>query len=155
MKKLHLIITIAFLLIIPNGCRFSYSGPTQTYTEDGLNTAKKSIALVQDENLDSLIMLFNKRLQKEKFHGQFTWLIENGKPVVDNYIFPDDSRIQVSQRTNYSLRGKQVIETFSLPFQNPGNPDSTIYFHITVSNRELYSFMINNFSPGIHFIEKE
>lgn len=158
MKK-HLKFGLLTVLIglLMTGCKFSYTEPSEKTTDLGDNSsiliAKKSLRYIQENKTDSLKGLLNSKVLKMAKPEQIDWLMREGKLVLDNYEYPNDTSVLKSQKTNYSMGGKQVIEMFSFPFQSKVHKDSVKYFHITITDNEIYRLLLNDYPPGMRIIE--
>jgi hypothetical protein len=158
MKK-HLKFGLLTVLIglLMTGCKFSYTEPSENTTDLGDNSsiliAKKSLRYIQENKTDSLKGLLNSKVLKMAKSEQIDWLMREGKLVLDNSEYPNDTSILKSQKTNYSMGGKQVIEMFSFPFQSKVHKDSVKYFHITITDNEIYRLLLNDYPPGMRIIE--
>lgn len=158
MKK-HLKFGLLTVLIglLTTGCKFSYTEPSEKTTDLGNNSsiliAKKSLRYIQENKTDSLKGLLNSKVLKMAKPEQIDWLMREGKLVLNNYKYPNDTSVLKSQKTNYSMRGKQVINMFSFPFQSIVHKDSVKYFHITITDNEIYRLLLNDYPPGMRIIE--
>jgi hypothetical protein len=143
--------------LLMTGCKFSYTEPSEKTTDLGDNSsiliAKKSLRYIQENKTDSLKGLLNSKVLKMAKPEQIDWLMRKGKIVLNNYEYPNDTSVLKSQKTNYSMGGKQVIEMFSFPFQSKVHKDSVKYFHITIADNEIYRFLLNDYPPGMRIIE--
>lgn len=157
--KRHLKFGLNTVLIglLLTSCKFSYTQPSEKTTDSGdnssLQTAKKSLTYIQENKTDSLKGLLNSKVLKMSKPEQIDWLMREGKSVLDNCKYPNDTSILKSHKTNYSMGGTQVIEMFSFPFQSKVHKDSVKYFHITIVDNEIHRLFLNEYPPGIRIIE--
>lgn len=147
----------AFFILLISSCKFSYNEPSKIDNKlnqtSSLVLAKKSLRFINENKSDSLKLLLNPKILKMVKPEQFDWLMKEGKIVIDNYEYPNDTLVIKSQQTNYSLTGKQLVEMYSFPFKHKTHKDSLKYFHITIADNEIYRLFLNNYAPGITFIE--
>lgn len=153
MKIIVPIITSLFLTVLLTGCNFNYSegGKEINLEKDAkeLSIAKKSLQFIEQDKTDSLRELFNPEVMQIGNPEQLEWLFEKGKRIIKDNEYPNDSMITVSTITQKSISGEETFKEFSLPFINKSNPDSTMYFKITIANGEIIKFML---STGMQFI---
>jgi len=146
------IITSLILMIIVTGCSFNYSenGKEINIEKDGkeLSLAKKSLQFIEENKTDSLKELLNDDVLKKSNPEQLEWLFENGKRIIENNEYPNDSIITVSTTTRKSISGEETFKELNFPFINKDNPDSTMYFKITIVDGEIYKLML---STGMRF----
>jgi hypothetical protein len=158
MKK-HLKSGLLLVMIgaLMTGCKFSYtepSGKTTNLTDNSsFLIAKKSLLFIQESKADSLKSLLNSEVLKMAKNERIDWLMREGKIIIDNYEYPNDTCVIKSQNTNYSIGGKQVIDMFSFPFQSKLYKDSVKYIHITIADSEIHRLLLNDYPPGIRIIE--
>ena len=149
-----LIILIGLLL---TGCQYTYKPiPKKAINlEDNttFKTAKKSLKFIQDSKPDSFKSLLSRKLLNIAKSEQIDGLMREGKIIIDNSEYPNDTNVLISQNKKYSFGGEQMIETFSFPFQSNIYKDSIMYFHITILNDEIYKYVMNEYPPGIRIIE--
>lgn len=156
-KKLPFIIA-GLIIFLLSACRFGYNEPPKNVTDNegdtGLSIAKQSLQFIHQHYPDSLRGLFNSRVNKITKPEQLDRLIREGQQVLNEYYFPNDTSILVSQTTNYSTTtGKSIIRTFTFPFQNKTYMDSLKYFHITVVNNKILKLILSDYPPGLNIIE--
>jgi hypothetical protein len=156
-KHLRLGLFIVLVGLLMTACKFSYTEPSEKSTGLSNNSsfliAKKSLRYIQENKTDSLKGLLNSKVLKMTKLEQIDWLIREGKIVLDNYEYPNDTSVLKSQQTNYSVGGKQLIEMFSFPFHSKVHKDSVKYFHVTIADNEIYKLLLNDFPPGMRIIE--
>jgi major membrane immunogen (membrane-anchored lipoprotein) len=156
-KHLRLGLFIILVGLLMTACKFSYTEPSEKSTGLSNNSsfliAKKSLRYIQENKTDSLKGLLNSKVLKMTKLEQIDWLIREGKIVLDNYEYPNDTSVLKSQQTNYSVGGKQLIEMFSFPFHSKVHKDSVKYFHVTIADNEIYKLLLNDYPPGMRIIE--
>lgn len=154
-----ILFTIAIISLGLIGCNFSYNSGGENSSESGdtyaIDLSKKALKYISENNRDSLNGLINSDVLKKAKPEQLEWLIREGQEIIKNYIYPDDTSLIISKSVNYSLTGKKVIENMSFPFQSKIYKDSLKYFHITVSDNEIYRLTLNDYPPGLRFVEPE
>lgn len=147
MKTKLSLITSLFLILSMSGCNFSYSesGREINLAKDAkeLALAKKSLQFIEQGNIDSLNDLLSKDVLKKSNPEQLEWLYENGKRVIENNEYPNDSIITVSNTTRKSISGEEYFKELNFPFLNKSNPDSTMYFKITIADGEIHKLMLS------------
>ena len=135
------------LMSIISGCNINYSesGKSINIKSDSLelSLAKKSLRFIYENKIDSLNELLNKDILKKSNPEQLEWLFTNGQRVMENNKYPNDSIITINTTTRKSISGEEVFKEFNFPFINDMNPDSTMYFKITIANREIYKLMLS------------
>ena len=92
--------------------------------------------------------LLNDKVAKKSKPEQLKWLFENANRIMRNNEYPDDSIITVSITTRKSILGEETFKEFSFPFINKDNPDSTMYFKVTIANNKINKLML---STGMRF----
>jgi len=151
--KKHLISSI-MLLIFFTGCNFNYteSGKQVNIENDGqeLILAKKSLKYIGEYQTDNLKELLNDDILDKLKPKQLDWLFTNGKRIMDNNEYPNDSVITVSYTTKRTISKEETFKEFNFPFINKNIPDSTMYFKITIANGEVHKLML---STGMRFIK--
>lgn len=156
-KHLRLGLFIVLVGLLMTACKFSYTEPSEKSTGLSNNSsfliAKESLRYIQENKTDSLKGLLNSKVLKMTKLEQIDWLIREGKIVLDNYEYPNDTSVLKSQQTNYSVGGKQLIEMFSFPFHSKVHKDSVKYFHVTIADNEIYKLHLNDYPPGMRIIE--
>ena len=144
--KITTIIGLIFTAIL-TGCNFSYteSGKEINIEKDAqeLSLAKKSLRFIKENESDSLKMLLNDEILSRTNPEQMDWLLKNGKRVIMNNEYPSDTAITVSTVTKQSIVGEETFKEFNFPFINKQNPDSTMYFKITVSEGEIHKLWLS------------
>jgi len=149
--KIYVITSLIFMLIL-TGCNFNYSesGKEINIEKDGkeLSLAKKSLQFIEENKTDSLKELLNDEILKKIKPEQLEWLFEKGNRIIENNEYPNDSIITVSIATRKSISGEETFKEFSFPFINKENPDSTMYFKITIANGKINKLML---STGMRF----
>lgn len=153
------LMTIPTVCLILISCNFNYSSDAKTGDEkvssSAMNLSKKALRLIEQNKTDSLLSLLNSKVRGMLKKDQIDWLMKEGKKVITNSIFPNDTAVLVSQSVNFSITGKKVIEMLSFPFQSKEYKDCVKYFHITVSDNEIHRLLLNNYPPGMRIIEPE
>ncbi len=143
-------------MIILTGCNFNYSesGKEINIDKDGkeLSLAKKSLQFIEENKTDSLKELLNDEILKKTKPEQLEWLFENGNRIIKNNEYPNDSIITVSITTRKSISGEEIYKEFNFPFINKDNPDSTMYFRITIANEKINKLML---STGMRIKKKD
>ena len=146
------IITSLILIIIVTGCNFNYSESVKEINieKDGkeLSLAKKSLRFIKENKTNSLKELLNDNVLSKSNPEQLEWLFENGKRIIENNEYPNDSIITVLTTIRKSISGKKTFKEFNFPFINNENPDSTMYFKITIVDGEIYKLVL---STGMRF----
>jgi hypothetical protein len=147
MKIKTSVITSLIFMIILTGCNFNYSesGKEINIEKDGkeLSLAKKSLQFIEENKTDSLKELLNDEILNKTKPEQLEWLFENGNRIIENNEYPNDSIITVSTTTRKSISGEEIFKEFNFPFINKDNPDSTMYFKITIVEGEIYKLMLS------------
>ena len=142
-----LIIVVSFTIV---RCKFNYSEPTEKLNATGDTSAllisKKALRLIRENKVDSLKGLFNKRIVRMIEQDQLDWVMKNGKIVLDEYEYPNNTSILKSTTTKYTVVGKkEIIETLRFPFQHKFHKDSTMSFEITVINGEIHRLSLYDY----------
>lgn len=131
---------ISFMLL--TNCDNNNENLNPEYDQE-LIIAKKALTLIADNNQDSLFQLFSPKLREMVTKEQINYIMTEGKRLISNNIYPNDSLITISQSVNFSIGGKTVFKELSMPFVHPYNDDSTKYFKITFSELEIQKLYIN------------
>lgn len=153
MRRTTIVITSLFYFFIITACNYTYSegGKTVNTEKDGaeLLLAKKSLRFIEENQNDSLKELLNGDILRKTKPDQLKWLFENGKRVIQNNAYPNDSIITVSTTTKKTILGEETYKEFNFPFINKNDPDSTMYFKIAILEGEIYKLML---STGMKFL---
>jgi hypothetical protein len=153
MKAKLSIITSLFLLIILSGCNINYSesGKKINFEKDSkdLSLAKKSLQYIAESKPDSLKKMLSEDGLKKSRAEKLEWLFTNGKRIIDNNEYPNDSIITVSTTTRKSIFGEETFKEFNFPFINKNNPDSTMYFKVSIANDKILKLIL---STGMRII---
>ena len=140
-------ISSLILLIILTGCNFNYSesGKQINAENDGneLLLAKRSLQFIAENKTDSLKGLLDNDILKKLRPEQLDWIFTNGKRIIGNNEYPNDSIITVSYITTKSVLKEELLKEFTFPFINKSNPDSTMYFKISISEGKIYKLMLS------------
>ncbi len=135
------------LLLFLTGCNFNYSesGKQINAENDGneLLLAKRSLQFIAENKIDSLKMLLNDDVLKKPWSEQLEWLFTNGKRIISNNEYPNDSIITVSYKTTKSILKEELLKEFTFPFINKKKPDSTMYFKISIAEGKIYKLMLS------------
>lgn len=154
MKAKISIITSLFLFMILSGCNINYSesGKKLNFEEDSkdLSLAKKSLKYINESKTDSLKKMFDEDALQNYRSEELEWLFTNGKRIIDNNEYPNDSIITVSTTTRKAISGEETFKEFNFPFINKNSPDSTMYFKISIANDKILYLIL---STGMRIIE--
>ena len=155
MKK-NLIFFIFFLILLL-GCNFNYNGQNKNSNtndkNDAFTIAKSALEYIRDSKLDSLRNQLEPNVLSKINPAYINWLMDEGKKVINNSVYPQDSIVIISESINYSITGKTTVKMFSFPFQSKENKDTIKYFHVTVAKNKIYRLLLNNYAPGRRLIE--
>ena len=145
-RRVSLNVQMIFIFIMTS-CSFNYSESGRGINElkDGkeLALAKKSLHLIEENKPDSLNQLLSEEILQKANPEQLKWLFEKGYNVIKNNAYPSDSIITVSIITKKSISGEQTFKEFNFPFVNKQNPDSTMYFKITIAEGEIHKLILS------------
>ncbi len=154
---LRIIPTFFLLVVVMIGCRFTLKSELENtssmYDSTAIVLAKQSLKFISENKSDSLKNLLDPKVRQRVKADQLDLLINEGQRVLENYYYPNDTSIKVSQSVNYSMVGKNIVSSLSLPFQHKNHSDSIKYFHVSVSNNQILRLILNDYPPGLRIIE--
>ncbi|HBF87658.1 MAG TPA: hypothetical protein DDX39_03360 [Bacteroidales bacterium] len=144
------------LILITNACNFNYSNPFEDVnSKDNIvdfQLAKKALNYIENNKVDSLLLLYNQDAKKRIRLKDFKRLFKNGDYILSNYVYPEDSLVNLTKSTNKSMMGEKISKVFSFPFDLKNSTDSTRYFYITITNGEIQNISLSKLHPGLNFI---
>lgn len=144
--KLTVIASLVSVIIL-SGCNFNYTerGRHINFEKDSkdLSLAKRSLQYIADTKADSLKGILDEDMLKMSKTEHFEWIFENGKRVIDNNEYPDDSIITVSYTARKSIFGEKTYKEFIFPFASKDNPDSAMYFKISIANDKIFKLLLS------------
>lgn len=140
-----------------SSCNFSYSASSEDATDadhsSSVKLSKQALKYISESKPDSLTNLFNSKVKRAIKQDQFEWLMAEGKKVINEFDYPNDTSLIISTTESYSLAGKKTIAIISFPFQSRIYKDSLKYFHFTISDNEIHRLFLNDYAPGLRIIE--
>jgi hypothetical protein len=105
--------------------------------ENELLIAKKALRFITENKQDSLNLLLGADVLKKTNPNQMNWLMQEGKKVIDNNVFPNDSVLTVSHITKSSFGKKELFKELKFPFYHQGDSDPIAYFKVTFANGKI------------------
>lgn len=139
----------AFVLTLIMGCTFNRKENLNTNQHTGkgetsYQLAKNALKYIQDNKVDSL-----KKLIKSTPKDKINFLMREGKSILDNFEYPNDSLVTKSRVTNYTASGEQIVDSYTFPFHYKLRKDSVKYFDIVIINNEITGFNITQDLPFV------
>lgn len=145
--KLKSVLSVIVTASIFSACTFNYSenGKSINYEQDSdeLQLAKKSLMFIEQQEKDSLIYLMDEKVQEATSQKSWDYLFENGKRLLDNNKFPNDSIITVAYIQKKSITGKEIYKEFTFPFENNMESNTSEFFTILVKDNKIYNLFVH------------
>ena len=145
--KLKSILSVIVTALIFSACTFNYSesGKSINYEQDSdeLQLAKKSLMFIEQQEKDSLIYLMDEKVQEATSQKSWDYLFENGKRLLDNNKFPNDSIITVAYIQKKSITGTEIYKEFTFPFESDMESNTAEFFTILVKDNKIYKLFVH------------
>ncbi len=145
--ELKSILFVFVSTLIFSACNFNYSesGKFINYEQDSveLQLAKKSLMFIEQQERDSLINLFDEKAMKATNQKNWDYLFENGKRLLDNNKYPNDSIITVAYINNKSISGTKVYKEFTFPFESDIESNTSEFFTILVMGNKIHKLFVH------------
>jgi len=152
-RGLHITFATVFTLTLI-GCTFSHKENLNTKQLTGKNgtsyqLAKKALKFIQGSKVDSVKSLINSDILKSTTQDKIDCLMREGKSVLENFEYPNDSLVTKSRVTKYTASGEQIVDSYTFPFHYKLRKDSVKYFDIVIVNNEITGLNITEDPPFI------
>lgn len=110
----------------------------QESNNQALIVAKEVLSYLREGNADKILSALDKRvIEQGVTKEQIDELVKQGKIIIDEYHFPSDSEIKLSEQFFITVEGTEhKIDHYDFPFISKQNKDSVKHILISIFDKE-------------------